>query len=61
MWKDPIVEEVRETRRRIMARFNNDPDAYYRHLMQLQEQHKDRVVCRGPVPRAAGKGAGGGE
>lgn len=49
MFKDPIVEEVRKTRREIESEFAT-PDAYFEHLEHLQELWKDRLIRRSPQP-----------
>jgi hypothetical protein len=41
---DPPVEEVRELRRRISARFDHDPDQWVAYYLRLQEQYKDRLI-----------------
>ena len=38
MWKDPIVEEVREVREEHAAKFNYDPVAIYNDLKRLQQE-----------------------
>ncbi len=35
----PIVEEVRERRRRISELFGDDLDKYFKHLREIQEQY----------------------
>jgi hypothetical protein len=45
---DPIVEEVREVRRKIETECQNDAQKYYEHLQQVQEQYGDRLVQRKP-------------
>jgi hypothetical protein len=48
MFKDPIVEEVREARKRHSAKFDNDLEAIVADL-QEKEKHLDRpVVSRAP-------------
>ena len=42
----PIVEEVRQRRHRISERFGHDLQAYYRHLKELEEKYRDRVVSQ---------------
>ncbi len=49
MSPDPIIEEVRQVRREIEAECQNDPEKYYRLLLDVQEQYRDRLVRRGPV------------
>jgi hypothetical protein len=49
MWEDPIVKEVRETRKELSARFNFDVHAIFEDLRKKQiaigsniERHKSR-------------------
>lgn len=48
MYKDPIVEEVRQIRREIERQCGSYPDAYYEHLERLQQQWQARLVRREP-------------
>jgi hypothetical protein len=41
---DPVIDEVREVRQKISARFNHDPARLVAYYMQLQEQHRDRLI-----------------
>lgn len=41
---DDAVEEVREVRRRISARFNHDPVKLVEHYMERQRRYGDRLV-----------------
>lgn len=41
---DDAIEEVREIRRQISARFNDDPAKLAQHYMELQQRHADRLV-----------------
>lgn len=41
---DPVIDEIREVRRRISARFDHDPARLVAYYMQLQEQHKGRLL-----------------
>ncbi|MDA1087840.1 MAG: hypothetical protein O2901_12605 [Verrucomicrobia bacterium] len=54
MFKDPIVEEVREARMRHSAKFNHDLDAIVDDLMKKQDQ-LDRPVVSLPPKRIARK------
>jgi hypothetical protein len=47
MDRDPIVEEVRETRREIESTCGS-PEAYYKHLEGLQQKWPERLVRREP-------------
>lgn len=44
---DAVVEEVREIRRRLSARFDNDPARLVEHYMKYQAQFADRLVRSG--------------
>lgn len=41
---DDIIEEVREIRRRISARFDDDPVKLGAYLMEYQKRFADRLV-----------------
>ena len=41
---DPVIDEIREVRNRISARFDNDPARLVAYYMKLQEQHRDRMI-----------------
>ena len=44
MWKDPIVEEVRAARQKILERFGGDLTRYCDHLRQEQVKDPERYV-----------------
>lgn len=44
MWKDPVVEEVHQARRDIMAACGNDLDRLVRRLRRKQQASGRRVV-----------------
>jgi hypothetical protein len=44
MWKDPVVEEIREARHKILERFGGDLTKYAEHLRQEQAKHPERYV-----------------
>lgn len=44
MWRDPIVDEVRQYRQEYAARFNHDLKAICRDLRERQKQGGRRVV-----------------
>lgn len=50
---DPVIDEVRETRRRISARFGHDPARLVEHYMELQRRHRERLVSRAAEPGRA--------
>lgn len=41
---DDAVEEVREIRRQISARFDDDPTKLIEHYMERQKRHGDRLI-----------------
>ncbi len=47
---DPVIDEVREVRQRISARFGHDPARLVAHYIELQEMHRDRLIDRSKVP-----------
>ena len=46
MWKDPVVEEVRVARQKILERFGGDLANYCEHLRQEQAKHPERYVSK---------------
>jgi hypothetical protein len=43
-WSDPVVDVIREVRRRTAARFDNDPARLVAYYMNLQEQRRERPI-----------------
>lgn len=43
---DPVIDEIREVRQRISARFDHDPARLVEYYMELQERYRDRLVDR---------------
>lgn len=41
---DPVIDEIREVRRRISARFDHNPSKLVAHYMEMQKQRQDRLV-----------------
>ena len=41
---DPIVDEIREVRHRISARFDHDPTQIVAFYMEMQKQYQDRLI-----------------
>ena len=41
---DPVVDEVREARRRISEQVGHDPARLVEYYMRLQEQYRDRFL-----------------
>ncbi len=48
---DPVIDEIREIRHRISARFDHDPERLVTFYIELQKQHQDRLI---EPPKAAG-------
>lgn len=48
MANDPIIQEIREIRRQIMAECDNDPEKLFQHYQKLQEElAKTHKIVRG--------------
>jgi hypothetical protein len=41
---DPVIDEIRDIRRRIAASVGDDPVQLVAYYMKLQEQHRERVI-----------------
>jgi hypothetical protein len=46
MPSDPVIEEIREVRHRISARFGHDPERLFEHYLEVQKEYRDRLVDR---------------
>jgi len=58
---DPVIDEVREVRHQISARFEHDPERLVAYYMELQKQYEDRLI-RTEVesgPRKSSRGGSG--
>lgn len=42
---DPVIDEIREVRHRISARFDHDPERLVAFYMALQEQRRERSIA----------------
>jgi hypothetical protein len=42
MREDPILAELHQIRRDILAKFNGDTDAFYRHLKSIEDDERSR-------------------
>jgi hypothetical protein len=51
---DPVIDEVRDVRRKISARFGHDPRRLVEHYIELQKQHADRLEGRPESIEAGG-------
>jgi len=45
---DPVIDEIREARRRISARVDHSPARLVDYYIRLQEQYRERLV---PSPK----------
>jgi hypothetical protein len=41
---DPVIDEIREVRHKISARFDHDPSKLVAYYMDLQERYSDRLL-----------------
>lgn len=41
---DPVIDEIREVRHRISARFDHDPSRLVAYYMELQKRYQDRQI-----------------
>jgi hypothetical protein len=48
-YEDPIVEEVHQTRARLLQKYGGS-EGYAEHLRQLEIELADRLVSRNPRP-----------
>jgi len=51
MADDPIVDEIHKVRAELLEQYGGF-DGYMKHVEELQEELKDRVVTRAPRPPA---------
>jgi len=51
MSHDPIVEETRQVRERLLAQFGGDLGKYVDHLIEEQAKDRDRLVTKEEVLR----------
>ena len=52
---DPVIDEVRDIRKRISDRFGNDPARLVAYYIELQERHLDRLIGRSQEPEHGGE------
>ena len=50
---DPVIDEVREARHRISARFHHDPALLVAYYMKLQDKYRGRLVVTHEASTAA--------
>ena len=41
---DPVIDEIREVRHRISARFDHDPTQMVAFYMEMQKQYQGRLI-----------------
>jgi hypothetical protein len=46
---DPVIDEIREIRHRISARFDHDPARLVAYYMELQKLYQDRLIQNEPA------------
>ncbi len=44
MEQEPILKDIRRIRHEIEAECQNDPQKYYEHILQIQNQYGNRIV-----------------
>jgi hypothetical protein len=54
---DPVIDEIREVRHRISARFDHDPARLVAYYMELQEQYRDRLISPADAKQPEDKSA----
>jgi hypothetical protein len=54
---DPVIDEIREVRHRISARFEHDPEKLVAYYIKLQEQYGNRLTDSARIPEEAGADA----
>ena len=47
---DPVIDEVREVRRRISEQCGHDPERLVAYYMEFQKQFRDRLIERVEPP-----------
>ena len=48
---DPVLDEIREVRHRISARFDHDPERLVAYYIELQRRYQDRLIEVEKSPR----------
>ena len=49
---DPVIDEIREVRHRISARFDHDPGRLVAYYIELQRRYQDRLIQAEKPPNA---------
>ena len=50
MFQDPIIQEIRKIRHEIEADYQNDPQKYYIHLLEIQKKFSGSLIRSKPKP-----------
>ena len=53
---DPVIDEIREIRHRISARFDHDPERLVGYYIELQRRYQDRLIKAEKSPKATSTG-----
>lgn len=48
MWKDPIVQEVREAGEYLIKQANNDLHVFFQNLRNNEKRHKYKIISKLP-------------
>ena len=47
---DPVIDEIRQVRHEISARFDHDPARLVAYYMEFQKRYRDRLIDRSNAP-----------
>ena len=53
---DPVLDEIREVRHRISARFDHDPERLVAYYIELQRRYQGRLIETEKSPKAVPAG-----
>ena len=53
---DPVIDDIREVRHRISARFDHDPKRLVAYYIELQRRYQDRLIEAETSPKAISTG-----
>lgn len=48
---DPLIDEVRQRRKDLLADYDNDLDKYFEALRKMQEDHPEKIMRRKPASK----------
>lgn len=46
---DPVIDEIRDIRHSISARFEHDPERLVAYYMELQKRYRERLIQTAPT------------